>query len=741
MATRWEGGGGVGEDAVVTVVTGRRRRGPRRAEPHSSPPHPSPPTGARHAPAVRTALAVAVLLVLTLVTSCSNAPPPVVGQAPVVAPAPQFEPDPTQLRIGVDDLGVGFNPHRTAELTPTSRAAASLVLPSAFRIGADGLPQLDTTVVTSARVSATAPFTVSYEIAPAATWSDNAPIAAEDFVFLWQQMRSQPAVVSAAGYRAISDVRSRAGGKAVDVVFDRPYPAWPRLFDNLLPAHLLKDAPGAWGGALQDSIPVSGGPFAVRVVDRIRGQVTLARNDRYWATPAVTDEVVLQAAPAASLVDRVRTGDVQATQFRADGSALTGAGPGLVVRRVPEPQLVQLGLRSDAGPLADVRVRRAVAAALDRDALIADGTDAGPASDLRADAFSVAPSDPGYRSTMPADSPARAPDPERVRRELTAAGWTRGDDGRWSRDGRPLTLRVAAPPQASPYGRLLPALVQQLDAAGIGAVVVADGGTTDFPPGRGPIPTTTAAATGSGDASGGPVTSRPVGGGTSRTPTVPTTTPTTTATSEPPTGTTTPTTTSTTTSVPPIPDSPSDMVLADLTLLALPVGGDPVADLDSVLGCPSGRAPTSSGTPATVVASTATPAIATPTPSTTPTAPPTPSTGSSTSSSTTPPVPTELSTPRASEALSPSGFCDPTLQAVLDAASSGAMGQETALALAEPLLWRALPVVPLFQAASVLISPVDRRDVVVGPLGTSPLAGADRWPPPPRLARANGDPN
>jgi hypothetical protein len=87
------------------------------------------------------------------------------------------------------------------------------------------------------------------------------------------------------------------------------------------------------------------------------------------------------------------------------------------------------------------------------------------------------------------------------------------------------------------------------------------------------------------------------------------------------------------------------------------------------------------------------------------------------------------------------GFCDPALQSVLDGASSGAIGEDTALALAEPLLWRATPVVPLFQAASTLVSPAGRTDVVVPPLGASPFASAGRWTPPARQAQANGDAN
>jgi ABC-type transport system substrate-binding protein len=697
-----------------------------------------------------------MLLVLALLAGCASAPPPLVGQAPTPAPArPQLEPDPTQLRIGVDDLGIGFNVHRIADLTPTSRTTAALVLPSAFRVGADGVRRLDPTVVTSARVTSTEPYTVSYEILPAAAWSDNAPIAAEDFVYLWQQMRSQPGVVDAAGYRAISDVRSRAGGKAVDVVFDRPYPAWPTLFDALLPAHLLKDAPGSWGGALQDSIPVSGGPFAIRLVDRIRGQVTLARNSVYWGPPPVPDQVVLQAADHASLIDRVRTGDVQVTQFRSDSSDLTAltalgaappgpAGP-LAVRTVPEASEVQLALRSDDGPLADPRVRRAVVSLLDRDALVAAGTGGGPAAGLRADAFATAPSEPGYAPTLTPDSPARAPDPAGAARLLSAAGYVRGSDGRWSLDGKVLRLRLAAPPQASPYGRLLGTVVTELTAAGIGTTVVADSGATTFPPGRGPVPSSTASAPAT-PSTPGPLTSSALPGTTTTSP------------AAPPTPTTPPATTSTsgtttTETVPPIPKSTSDMVVADITVLALPVGGDKIADLDSIVGCPGRQAPTTSGiSPAVPRTTTVSPPTTTAT--VVPPAPVPPTTTAAVPTSTSPPVtasgaapPTTTSplgavgTPESSEALSVTGYCDPALQSVLDGASSGAIGEDTALALAEPMLWRATPVVPLFQAASTLVSPATRTEVVVPPFGVSPFAAAGRWNPPARQAQANGDAN
>ena len=243
----------------------------------------------------RLLLVALVTVLLGITTACSDQPvaprPP--GQA-TPTPTPTPKADPTRLVVGVGDFPPGFNPHLLADRSPVTTALATLVLPSPFKVAADGTLQLDPTIVSSARVVDAQPFTVSYELNLEASWSDNAPIAAEDFVYLWQQMRGQSGVADAAGYQLITDVRSRAGGKAVDVVFSQPYPAWQQLFSGLLPAHLLKDAPGSWIGATAGGLPTSGGPFKVATVDRGRGEIVLARNDAYWDTPTVLDQLVLR---------------------------------------------------------------------------------------------------------------------------------------------------------------------------------------------------------------------------------------------------------------------------------------------------------------------------------------------------------------------------------------------------------------------------------------------------------------
>ncbi len=110
---------------------------------------------------------------------------------------------------------------------------------------------MDPTLLESAEVTdENPPFTVTYKIRPEAQWTDNAPIGgADDFWYLWRQMVSQPGAVDPAGYDLITGVQSVEGGKTAVVTFSQPYPAWRELFNNILPAHIVKDVPPGGFGA------------------------------------------------------------------------------------------------------------------------------------------------------------------------------------------------------------------------------------------------------------------------------------------------------------------------------------------------------------------------------------------------------------------------------------------------------------------------------------------------------------
>lgn len=424
------------------------------------------------APGKRLLPPLAVVAVLGL-AACTPAPRLV--DTPVTSPVSE-QVDTGEVVIGVSSVAGGYNPHHVSDQSAITTALGNLVLPSVFRPGPDGVPRLDRTVMSSAEVTSADPYTVTYRIRSDASWSDTAPVAAEDFVYLWEQVTGSPGSIDAAGYRLISDINAREAGKVVEVVFDRPYPGWRSLFTNLLPAHLLKDAPGGWDGALQANFPATAGPYSVKALDTDRGEVVLERSDRYWEEPPTLDRIVLRRADQSGIVDALDAGHDQVALARTDsvGAQMLGdLAPSVVTSTVARPTVTTLALRPDRPALAELPVRQAIVAVLDRDQLVTIGTGNGPAAELRADSPVLGPTQPGYRATVPTvpgtASPARH-DPALAEQLLGQAGYTRTAAG-WSRDGAPLELLIGAAEEREPAQRIAREVRRQLIAAGIAAEV------------------------------------------------------------------------------------------------------------------------------------------------------------------------------------------------------------------------------------------------------------------------------
>lgn len=408
------------------------------------------------------------LLVVVTLAACTPAPRLV--DTPVTSPVPE-KVDTGELVVGVSSVAGGYNPHHLSDQSVVTTALANLVLPSVFRPGADGTPRLDDTLMSSASVTDYDPYTVTYRIRSDASWSDTAPIAAEDFVYLWQEIIDSTGAIDAAGYRLISDITARDAGKVVEVVFTDPYPGWRSLFTSLLPAHLLKDAPGGWDGALQTNFPATAGPYAVKALDTDRGEVVLERNDRYWEEPPKLDRIVLRRADNSGIVDALEAGHDQLALARLDAVSageIARIAPPVPVQTAARPSVLTLAVRPDRPQLTERTVRAAVIAALDRDQLVTVGTAGGPGVELRSDAQVLAPALPGYRATQPA---SRRHSPADVVTLLGRSGYTRTATG-WTREGQPLDLVVGAPAERETAQLVAREVARQLAAVGIAARVV-----------------------------------------------------------------------------------------------------------------------------------------------------------------------------------------------------------------------------------------------------------------------------
>ena len=357
----------------------------------------------------RVRVTIGALVSLLALVACAVSPPPAPQSTETSRTTPPPPQRKTQIIMGIDSIGAGFNPHLLSDLSAVNAAISALVLPSAFRPVADPATptgsrwEMDPTLLVSADVTNENPFTVTYKIRPEAQWTDNAPIAADDFWYLWRQMVGQPGVVDPAGYDLITGVQSIDGGKQALVTFSQPYPAWRELFSNILPAHIVKDVPGGFPAGLARAMPVTGGQFRVETIDPQRDEILLARNDRYWGPPAKPDLILFRRAGApAALADSVRNGDTQVAQVHGGSAAFAqlSAIPDVRTARIMTPRVMQLTLRANEPKLADGQVRKAILGLLDVDLLAAVG--AGSDNTVSLDQAQIrSPSDPGYVPTAP----------------------------------------------------------------------------------------------------------------------------------------------------------------------------------------------------------------------------------------------------------------------------------------------------------------------------------------------------
>jgi peptide/nickel transport system substrate-binding protein len=116
--------------------------------------------------------------------------------------------------------------------------------------------------------------------------------------------------------------------------------------------------------------PLGNGPYRARYQDD--GIVRLTAFDRYWGPPPAEREALLtsfdsRSSPASSLI----AGDVDVVvDVASEEVRRLRAAPGVRITSMRSPTVDILYMRVDSPPFSDIRVRRALDAALDRPALV-----------------------------------------------------------------------------------------------------------------------------------------------------------------------------------------------------------------------------------------------------------------------------------------------------------------------------------------------------------------------------------
>lgn len=277
------------------------------------------------------------------------------------------------LRWAVDSVPRTLNAFQADADADTSLVAGA-TLPAMFRLDAHGRPSADTDFLKKADVSATQPRqVVTYELNPKAKWSDGRAVGIADFTAQWKALGGTNTAYWTsrnAGYDRIAAIKQGKDASHIEVTFSTPYADWRSLFSPLYPKSVTGD-PDAFNDGARTALPVVAGPFAVKGVDSKAGTVTLVRNASWWGQRAKLDQLVLTAVPRDKRAAALAAGKLDLADIDAGALSTVKKSRGLAVRKAPDAAYAQLALNGSAGPLADEKVRHAVAQAVDRKAIAA----------------------------------------------------------------------------------------------------------------------------------------------------------------------------------------------------------------------------------------------------------------------------------------------------------------------------------------------------------------------------------
>ncbi|WP_434091327.1 ABC transporter family substrate-binding protein [Streptomyces bluensis] len=268
------------------------------------------------------AFLAAGVLVAPVLTACSEEDPagkPLAGQD--IAPAERKQvADGGTLRWAVDAVPETLNVFQADADAATTRVAGA-VLPSMYRLDANGRPERNADYLESAEIVEREPKqVVLYKLHQQAVWSDGREIGAADFAAQWRALSGKDSTywtARNAGYDRIQKIERGANDLEVRVTFKKPYADWKSLFSPLYPKEVTS-SPDAFNDGTRRKLKLTAGPFALKSVDRKDGQVTLTRNPLWWGRPAKLKELVLRAVPRDERAEALADGKVDVAEVDAE---------------------------------------------------------------------------------------------------------------------------------------------------------------------------------------------------------------------------------------------------------------------------------------------------------------------------------------------------------------------------------------------------------------------------------------
>jgi peptide/nickel transport system substrate-binding protein len=401
----------------------------------------------------RTAMITAACAVLA---ACGGGPSPS-ANTPAAAPPPStasnINPQPRdRLRDGgtftwaMTQMPANFNLLQIDGALQEGVYVMSALLPTTFDNDSEGTPVWNPNyLATAPTVDTTNGQVVTFELNPRAVWYDGTPITWQDFYWQWQANNGlNPAyrIATANGFENIKSVERGKDDYEVIVTFERPFADWQSIFAGFYPASTNKD-PKMFNEGWVDHPLTTAGPFKFQSLDRTTQTITLVRNEKWWGPTPKLERLVFRAIDVSAHVDALANGEVDAVDVGPDANKYRRALgiDGVEIREAGGPNFRHLTVNATSPELSDVRVRRALAMAIDRAAIARALLGPLGVAPEPLDNHIFMRNQRGYQDNS--DEVGKY-DPDQAARLLDEAGW-KLEDGARRKDGQRLEINCVIP--------------------------------------------------------------------------------------------------------------------------------------------------------------------------------------------------------------------------------------------------------------------------------------------------------
>jgi peptide/nickel transport system substrate-binding protein len=359
--------------------------------------------------------AALALLILAFLAGCALDPAP----APTPTPLP---PTPTPLpRGGALTMRMAADVPELRPWQPRSRGEeqiSSLLYSGLTRLDAQLQPQPD---LASAWDSSADGRLITFTLRTDVVWHDGRPLTADDVAYTLGALRElSPTTALLDDVRRIAEVTAPATSTVVISLTERYAPIFADLAVPILPKHLLVGKNIATLNFWET--PVGSGPFQFGAREP-GASVTLNGNSRFYRGQPLLDRVAFLVADPQVAAEALRDGRLLIAELPwSEGRAISGTIPGLRAGSYAENGYYFLAFNVRAGrPFADVRVRQALAEAIDLPQLVREASGAQGMPILNSAA-------PGSWADFVRPVSATV-DLDRARTLLDEAGWKLPEDG------------------------------------------------------------------------------------------------------------------------------------------------------------------------------------------------------------------------------------------------------------------------------------------------------------------------